>query len=162
MASDIFLKFDGIDGESTDDAHAREITVESFSWGESQTGAPSGASTPRGKVQMQEAIFVIKYSKASPQLFFLCASGTRAKNAVLSIRKRSSQTNTDYLIYTFTDILVSGYQTGVSADSLEALPLDQIRLAFSRIQIEYKEQRPDGTFGNPVKAGWDLKQNTSA
>ena len=35
MASDIFLKLDGIDGESQDDKHKDEIELSSFSFGSS-------------------------------------------------------------------------------------------------------------------------------
>ena len=38
MAVDYFLKIDGIEGESTDKKHAKEIDVDAWSWGESQTG----------------------------------------------------------------------------------------------------------------------------
>ncbi len=39
------------------------------------------------------------------------------------------------------------------------MPVDQISLNFSKIEFEYKEQKPDGTLGGSVKAGYDLKQN---
>ena len=39
MAVDYFLKIDGIDGESNDSKHKGSIDVESWSWGETQTGA---------------------------------------------------------------------------------------------------------------------------
>ena len=33
MAVDMFLKLDGIEGESKDAKHAGEIDIESFAWG---------------------------------------------------------------------------------------------------------------------------------
>lgn len=38
MALDMFIKIDGIKGESTDDKHKDEIDVLSWSWGMSQSG----------------------------------------------------------------------------------------------------------------------------
>ena len=38
---DYFLKLDGIPGEANDKTHKGEIEVESFSWGEHQTGTAS-------------------------------------------------------------------------------------------------------------------------
>ena len=35
---DYFLKIDGIEGESQDSKHSKEIELESWSWGETQTG----------------------------------------------------------------------------------------------------------------------------
>jgi type VI secretion system secreted protein Hcp len=56
----------------------------------------------------------------------------------------------------FTDVLVTSYQTGGSGD---VIPMDQISLAFSRIEMEYRQQKPDGSLDTPIKAGWDVKQN---
>ena len=39
MAVDMFLKMDGIKGESVDDKHKDEIDVLSWSWGMSQSGS---------------------------------------------------------------------------------------------------------------------------
>ena len=70
MAVDYFLKLDGIEGESTDNKHAKEIDVEAWSWGESQTGSgvPGGGGGGAGKVSMQDFHFVIKHNSASPSL----------------------------------------------------------------------------------------------
>jgi type VI protein secretion system component Hcp len=37
--------------------------------------------------------------------------------------------------------------------------MDSVALGFSKIQVEYKQQNPDGTIGPSVKAGWDVVQN---
>ena len=34
-------------------------------------------------------------------------------------------------------------------------------LNFAKIEIEYRPQKADGSLDNPVKAGYDLKQNTA-
>jgi type VI secretion system secreted protein Hcp len=53
---------------------------------------------------------------------------------------------------------VSSYQTGGSGHGNE-VPNDQISLNYAKIEWEYKEQKPDGTLGGAIKAGWDLKAN---
>jgi type VI secretion system secreted protein Hcp len=52
---------------------------------------------------------------------------------------------------------VSSYQTGGSGAS-SVVPLDQISLNFTKVEIEYKEQKPDGTLGGTIKAFYDMKQ----
>ncbi|MCP6726322.1 type VI secretion system tube protein Hcp, partial [Klebsiella pneumoniae] len=50
-AVDMFLKLDGVTGESQDSKHKGEIHIESFSWGMNQTGASgSGGGGGAGKV----------------------------------------------------------------------------------------------------------------
>jgi type VI secretion system secreted protein Hcp len=157
-AVDYFLKIEGIEGESTDHKHKGEIDLQSFSWGEHQTGSHSaGGGGGAGKVSMQDFHFVAKISKASPKLFLACATGEHFKKAVLTCRK-AGKDQQEFLKIHFSDLLVSSYQTGGSGHS-DIVPTDQASLNFSKIEWEYKEQKPDGTLGAPVKAGYDVKSN---
>jgi type VI secretion system secreted protein Hcp len=155
---DYYLKIDGIEGESTDSKHKNEIDVESWSWGETQTGThSSGSGGGAGKVSMQDFHFVTKYNKSSPKLFLACASGQHIKNAVLTCRKAGGDQE-EYLKVTMSDLLVSSYQTGGSSGG-DIVPTDQYSLNYSKIEFEYKEQKPDGTLGGAIKAGWSVKEN---
>ena len=156
-AVDLFLKIDGIQGESNDAKHANEIDVDAFSWGETNVVShAAGGGGGAGKVAMQDFHFTKRLDKASPVLFLACASGKHFPKAVLSARK-AGEGQQDYLVITLSDVVVSGYQVG-GAESGEA-GIDQTSLAFSRIVFEYRPQKPDGSLAPPVKAGWDLKTN---
>ena len=70
MAIDMFLKIDGIQGESTDTHHSDEIDILSYTWGESQPGtASSGTGAAAGRVTMQDFHFTMRVNRASPRLF---------------------------------------------------------------------------------------------
>jgi len=155
---DYFLKIEGIDGESADHKHKGSIDIESWSWGETQSGTfgHSGGGGA-GKVSMQDFHFVAKSSKASPKLMLACADGEHIKKAVLTCRK-AGKDQQEYLKITLSDVLVSSYQTGGTASS-NILPVDQFSLNFAKMEKEYKEQKSDGTLGGTVKAGWDVKAN---
>jgi type VI secretion system secreted protein Hcp len=156
-AVDYFLKIDGIDGESTDAKHKGEIDVESWSWGESNSGTHAGGGGGgAGKVSMQDFHFVMKVNKASPKLMLSCANGAHIKSAILTCRKAGGEQQ-EYMKITFSDLLVSSFQTGGSSGSV--VPVDQISVNFSKIEVEYKPQKPDGSLDAPVKAGYDLKLN---
>ncbi|HMT09130.1 MAG TPA: type VI secretion system tube protein Hcp [Pyrinomonadaceae bacterium] len=157
-AVDYYLKIDGIDGESADHKHKGSIDIESFSWGASQAGShASGGGGGAGKVSMQDFHFVMKVNKSSPKLMLACATGQHIKKAVLIARKAGKEQQ-EYMKVTLSDILVSSYQTGGS-ESSNTLPSDQISLNFAKIEVEYKEQKPDGTLGGAIKAGYDVKAN---
>lgn len=154
---DYFLKIDGIDGESTDSKHKNSIDVQSWSWGETNTGdAANRGGMGAGKVSMQDFHFVMHVNKATPKLMEACASGQHIKTAELTCRKAGKEQQEYYKIK-LSDLIVSSYQGGGSQG--EVVPVDQISLNFSKLEIEYKEQKPDGTLGGAVKAGWDLKAN---
>jgi len=157
-AVDYFLKIDGIDGESQDAKHKNEIDVASWSWGESQGGTMAGGGGGgAGKVNMQDFHFTMTVNKATPKLFLACACGQHIPKATLTCRKAGTEQQ-EFLLYTFSDLLVSSYQTGGSGGS-DVLPVEQISLNYAKVEVEYKEQKADGTLAGPVKAGWDLKAN---
>lgn len=157
---DYFLKIDGIQGESKDSKHANEIEIESFSWGATQSGTAShGGGMGAGRVSMQDFHFVMTVNKASPKLMLSCAQGSHIKSAVLTCRKAGKEQQ-EYLKVTFSDLLVSSYQTGGTGQG-NVIPLDQISLNFTKVEIEYKEQKPDGTLGGAIKAFYDMKQQVS-
>lgn len=156
--SDYFLKIDGIEGESTDDKHKNEIDLLSFSWGATNTGiGHAGGGHGAGKVSMQDFHFTMKANKASPKLMLACATGQHIKKGVLTVRKAGGKQEM-YLIVTFTDLLISSYQTSGSG-APDVVPTDQISLNFSKIEFDYKPQKADGSLDSPVKTGYDLKLN---
>lgn len=156
-AVDYFLKIDGIEGESSDAKHKGEIELHSFSWGATQAaaGAGRGAGGGAGKATMQDLHVATRVSKASPQLMLACATGKHIKVATLAARK-AGKGQQDFLVYKFTDVLVSSYQTGGAQGEL---PTDQVSFNFTRIEVEYRAQKADGSLDAPVKAGWDVKTN---
>lgn len=156
-AFDYFLKIDGIEGESVQAGHKGEIDVDAWSWGESRAGGTGGgAGSGAGRVDMQDFHFSMKLNKASPKLFLSCAEGNHIKVGWLTGHRAAGKAADYFLKWTFSDLLVSSYQTGASADQA---PQDSISFSFSKIEVEYKEQKADGSFGAGFKAGWDLKAN---
>ena len=150
---DYFLQVDGIPGESADAKHRNEIEVLAFSWGVSQTGTPSsGGGGGSGKAVFDDLLVVARSSKASPLLWLACASGTHIKSAVLTCR-RGSKAALEFLTITLSDVVVASYELDSSDDGP---PLDQIGLAYVKIETQYTPVDPAGKALPPVKAGWDV------
>jgi type VI secretion system secreted protein Hcp len=157
-AVDYFLRIDGVAGESTDSKHKGWLDVESWSWGETQSGTVhAGGGGGAGKVQFQDFHFTTKVSKASPKLFLACASGQHLKEAQLVARK-AGKGQQEFLQWTFSDLLVSSYQTGGS-EAGDLLPMDQVSLNFAKVKVSYKAQKADGSLDAAITAGWDIKTN---
>src|SRR3954451_14289109 len=153
-----FLKIDGIEGESADSKHKNEIQLESFSWSEHQRGTAShGGGMGAGKVLMQDFHITKKIDKSSRKLMLACADGEHLKKATLVCRK-AGKDQQEFMKWTFSDLLVSSYSIGASAQG-DHLPMEQVSMNYSKIEIEYKEQKADGTLGGTVKSGWDVKAN---
>jgi type VI secretion system secreted protein Hcp len=101
----------------------------------------------------------MKLNRASPSLLQACATGQHIKTATLSGRK-AGKGQQDYLTFKFRDVLVSSYQTGGS-EQADIVPTDQVSFNFAKIEMEYKQQKPDGTFGTGSTFKYDLKANKS-
>ena len=157
---DYFIKLDGIKGESTDAKHKDEIDIESWSWGETNTragGSAGGAGA--GKVSMQDFHFVMRLNKSSPTLMQACATGQHIKTATLTARK-AGKDQQEYLTFKLRDVLVSSYQTGGSEQG-DVVPTDQVSLNFAKIEVEYRQQKADGTLAPAAQFRYDLKANKS-
>ncbi len=154
---DYFLKIDGIPGESQDIKHKGEIEVGAWSWGETAAVPTSpGSGGGAGKVTIQPFTFTSRISKASPLLMMACASGKHIKNAVLTAR-RVGKTQAEFLTIALEDVLVSSHQTAGGEEG--SAPLESTSLNFSRIRVEYRETKPDGTLGTPAVFAWDAGKN---
>lgn len=159
MAVDMFLKIDGIPGESTDAKFQKELVLESFSWGETNTAAHSAAGGGgAGRVSMQDFHFTAKVSSASPKLMLACATGQHIKDAVMSVRKAGEQKESTaaFLTYSFQGVVITSVQEAGATDDL---PLDSVSFAFQKIDVMYKPQTPAGGFGDAVDFAWDLAAN---
>jgi type VI secretion system secreted protein Hcp len=159
MAVDMFLKLDGIKGESQDHKHKDEIHIESFSWGMSQTGAHgTGGGGGAGKVAIHD-ISVTKFlDKSSTALMLHCCDGKHIKEGLITVRK-AGEKPVEYLKIKLTDILISGVQhAGHGSDLLT----ENLTLNFAKFAVDYTAQKADGTPDSPVTMGWDVKANQKA
>jgi len=157
MATDFFLKIDGIKGESKDKAHAHDIDVLSWSWGESQQGSSAaGGGRGVGRVNMSDFNITMEVNKASPKLMLCCATGEHIAKANLFCRKAGGKQE-EYLKIELTDVLISSYQTSGGGNGL---PVDNIAFNFAKIKFEYAAQNDKGALESPVIFGYDIKTNT--
>src|SRR5437763_4269432 len=157
MAVDMFLKLDGIKGESKDDKHKDEIHIESFSWGMNQTGtAGTGGGMGAGKVQVHDINITKFVEKSSADLMYACASGKHIPSGLITVRK-AGEKPLDYLKIKLTDILVTSVvESGHGGGDMMT---ENLTLNFAQFNVDYQEQKADGS-GTPAGSmGWDTKQN---
>jgi type VI secretion system secreted protein Hcp len=158
---DYFLKIDGIEGEAQDAKHKGSLQIESYSFGANQHGDhASGSGGGAGKAHLHDFTFVMIANKATPKLFLACCNGEHIKKAVLTCRKAGTGQQ-EYLKVILTDLLVSSVQSG-GPHKGEVMPFDSVTMNFARIEIEYREQKADGSLHGAIKTGWDLKTNKVA
>lgn len=159
MAVDMFLKVDGIDGESEDDKHKKEIDVLSWSWGLSNSGTTHmGPGAGSGKVSVSDMTFSKYVDKATNNLIQACCNGKHIPEALLTVRKAGGETPVEYLKITMKKILISSYNTGGHADGLDRIE-ETVTMNFAQVKVEYTEQTAQGGAGGTSSAGWDIAAN---
>jgi type VI secretion system secreted protein Hcp len=143
-AVDMFLKMDGIAGESTDEKHKGEIEILSFGW---DIAPRSGDLVGRtAKVCAHDISFVKYVDKASPLLVSNAIVGTVIPKATLSVRKAGAGQQ-EFMVLELNSVLVSSVNHNVSNTSLQ---LEQFTLNFASATFTFKPQRADGSMDTPV------------
>jgi type VI secretion system secreted protein Hcp len=157
MSESIFIKIDGIKGESLDKHHKDEIDVLSWSWGVENTaggGGSGGGGGGAGKAQFEAFSFTHVIDAASPELMKLCATGKHVKQAVLTTH-RAGKGHSDFLVITLHDVRVSSVMLDADPD----MRVESVELNFAKVEYIYTPQTPKGSAGTPVRFGFDLKTN---
>lgn len=158
MAVDAFIKIDGIEGESPDSKHGKEIQLLSFSFGADQPASSNtGSGAGQGKVNMHDVTFIHYVDKASPKLLVACATGQHIPSAILTGRKAGGDQQ-DYMVVTLSDVVVSSVQAAGQTANSDGAPTESVSLNFTKINFEYKEQGSDGSLKGTVAGGFDVKQ----
>lgn len=153
MSVDMFLKIDGIKGESTDSKHKDEIDVLSWSWGVSQAVVSHGGGFGAGKADCTDMMIVKKLDVSSPLLVKHCAQGAHIKSMLLTLRKAGKE-QVEYTKMTMSDCLVSS--ASISAGGGD-YPSESVSFRFGKLKVEYWPQKADGTLGGVVPYEWDIK-----
>lgn len=159
MAIDMFLKVEGVTGESADANHKGWTDIESFSFGACQEGTmASGGGGGAGKVSFQDLNIVSALDSATPALIKFCSSGKHIGEVKVSICKAGGS-QIEYSTIVLKDVLVTSSRfTGAEGgERVAALYAFQA----SKLEHHYWVQQSDGSRGAESQMGWDVKANQS-
>jgi len=155
-AVDMFIKFDGVDGESKDANHDKWIDVLSIDWGSrgAQPVATAAVARPRrpanprraaaratpGRMEISDVTLTKTYDKSSAKLMEACANGTALPAMIVELTP-SDPGRTPYLRYELTNVMVSSYS--ISAGSGQT-PVESVTLNFAAVKWDYIEESKRG------------------
>jgi len=157
-ANDMFLKLEGIQGESQDSVHKGEIDVLAWSWGMSNSGTlhvSTGGGA--GKANFQDISLTKYVDKSSVPLMERVATGKQIATATLVVRKAGAKLPVEYIKIELTDILVTSVSTGGSGG--EDRLTENITLNFREFCTQYTETTFDGSAGATSKFCFDIAAN---
>lgn len=153
---DIFLKLDGIKGESTSSKHKDEIELLSFSWGATQTAIPSGGSggsNRAAKTNFASFDLTKELDASSPKLFSTLALGKHVADGELTIRRAGGNQATLFSMK-FADLMIDKFNHG---DNKTGALTENVGFNFSKVEVSYYPQSSQGKSASPITAKYDLK-----
>jgi type VI secretion system secreted protein Hcp len=160
MAVDMFLKIDGVTGESVDSKHAKEIDVLSWSWGGSQSASGHiGGGSGAGKVSIQDLSITKYVDKSSGTLLQKMCKGDHLKSAVLVVRKAGTNP-LEYIKLKMEEVLISSLSTGGSGG--EDRLTEHLSLNFTKFEYEYVPQKADGSPDSSSPVKWNIAKNSES
>jgi type VI secretion system secreted protein Hcp len=150
----IYVKYDGIDGEVTQQGHEKWIEVHSF-----QFGVGRGISTPVGSAKnressapsVSEVVITKEMDSASTELFKQSTAGADGKKVEI-VFFSTGDPGTTYAQYTLEDTLISGYSVSSGSDR----PIESISLNFTKVMFEMTSHDDKNKAESPIRVSYDL------
>jgi type VI secretion system secreted protein Hcp len=133
-SGNMFLKLDGIKGESTDSKHKGDIEIESFQWGVGRGIGSATGGAGAGKTSFQTFKITKTLDKSSPLLLGAATSGKHIKEADLLFAHKAGGKQTDYLEIKLENVLISSVQDGGSA---KGAPQENVTFSFQKAEEIY-------------------------
>lgn len=147
-----YIKFDGVNGESTKDKHKGETDL--ISWDFHVRHVAQGVdacANIRGCTLFDDMRIVNNLESSTPTLFGKLASGDIIPTALISVT-RAGESPPVFFTMLFTDVQL----TDMSISSSGSAGLVSTAFAFSTITMAYRHQRADGSLDAPITAFYDL------
>jgi len=149
----IFMKYEGIDGESTTDSHSKWIELMSFQFGTGRAVASArGGSTREGStVSVSEIVVTKQQDCASAKLFVASCTGQLNKAVQIDFVRTSKGEQQTYAQYDLEGTGISGYSVSSGGDrATESLSLNFDNIKFKYLAIG------DDLSGDPETVGYNL------
>ncbi|PLY02115.1 MAG: hypothetical protein C0622_06000 [Desulfuromonas sp.] len=154
----IYMKVEGVPGESKDSNHRDWIDVMSVSHqlaGDSSTSFATGGRTA-ARATFGDFIVIKSLDKATPKLNLFGAKGEHISRVVIErTLSGGDMRNLVYLQYILDDVVVSGVETDFTADPHDG-GREKVALSFGKITCIYTEMDERGMAKGNVAYSWSV------
>lgn len=159
MAIDMFMKVEGVSGESKDANHKDWTNVDSFEWGAIQPGSMTSGGGGAGKVNFNDLTVIAAIDKSTPTILKNCATGQHLSKVEVSVCKAGGE-QIEYSRTTLEDVLVTAVKF-IGAQENDVLKI-QYSFQAAKVKNQYWEQTDKGSKGAEVQMAFNIKENKSA
>jgi len=153
--TNIYLKLEGIDGESVDEDHKGWIELAQFTWSVDALATFEVGQGGQAKQSHIHEIFGSKFcDKSTVILWKNCTTGRHIPRGTISCMKLDGESRVEYLKIELNDIMVKKVEwKGVSEDIIT----EDIALVFAEFKQTYTLQRDLGSSGGGREFGYNIQ-----
>lgn len=153
---EIYLKLDGIEGESVEKNHVKWIEIADVQFDVSNTSSSAaGSGSGAGKSTLNQfSVTKLRFDSSSIHLFQAALTGQKIKNGQLVFLRHNKDGNAPAPMLTIDldTVYVSDYQFNNTVETLT--------LKFKSIKMRYSAIDAKGNLSAPVTGGWDFAQSS--
>ena len=157
MGADIFLKIDGIPGESFAKDHKDEIDILSWSWGASQQASMHlGGGAGKGRSTVNDIVFTKGTDMATNKLYTACLTGQHIKEMTLSCNKAAGDGRVEFIKTKLESCYITSISTSASSG---AEYMENFSVTFAKVSQDYVKQDDTGKKTGNNNFTYDVKSN---
>lgn len=157
-AVELFMKIDGIDGESTDANHMRWIEILSYSHRVSTDpggGASTGGVRRRGQAEHSDFTVTKELDKATPKLNEHCCKGKVFPKVTVEVCLAAGPKST-IMTYELKNCLIRSVSVSCPAEG--GMPVETVSFTYEEIEWAYNEIDSMGKSKGRVEATWRVEK----
>ena len=166
MSANMYLKLEGVEGESVSDSNPKEFEILSWSHSFSQPTSPTRVSAGAGTVEKahhSDLTFTKYMDQGTPPVLKACWNGKQSKTAVLTCYRSDGAEDgkpLQYLKIEMEEVVISNYSVSGGAGDI---PIENISLNYGKVTYNYMPQdKSSGQGQGNAAATHDLKSNKIA
>lgn len=170
MAFNSYIKIDGIEGQSTDTAHANWIDVVSFTHGSSQETQFANQTNASGRGVLSPLVFVHLLDKATPNLQKACMSGQNiasvkleicaqiggAKQKLYEVEMTNARVVEAKVMTVDSPVCSDTQMAGIGRDAAALRLVEQVSIVAEEYKWTTHTFKTTGELGGDVAAGWNV------
>jgi type VI secretion system secreted protein Hcp len=140
----IYLKLDGVDGNSKDSKHEKWIDIHNWSWGASSSVNMYGGGKSGGSSQIEPVQFSCITSSVTPTLMKKLLEGTVIPTGTLEMTMRIDDAEEGtWLKVEFTNIMLASMSQSHDKNNPESY--DNVSIVFEKVTQKIADQKDDNS-----------------
>ena len=159
MASDFFLKLEGIDGQSGDKAHTNWIEVTALDHGSMQNVSIQRGADVAGRGQFLPFKFTHAVDKATPKLQQFCMNGQKIAKAEFACCRAIAGAQVPVYEIKMENVKVAKAEVKTAEIEGAAQLIEEVELVVGKITWKVTPIKPDNTKDGAIEAAFDQIAN---